>query len=154
MFSYCIMPDTIWNSKLHWNNQAKRLTTKWNVKKRSLRGSTIYGNHRQFYKAKLGLNHLNNTELKKHLKKQMGEMLQLTTKNKYMAEKNESSKSSKSPKNVLNPMLNRSNSPPVKTRLLVTRKKPRPWTKTRRSELKKRNPTFYSEQQERLNREK
>jgi hypothetical protein len=151
------MPETIWNSKLHWNNQAKRLTTKWNVKKRSLRGSTISGNHRQFYKAKLPLNQLNNKEIKQLLKKQMREMSQLTTKNKYMAEKNEtikSSKSSKSPKNGLNPILNRSNSPQVKSRLLVTRKKPMPWTKTRRSELKKRNPTLYSEQQERLNREK
>jgi len=32
--------------------------------------------------------------------------------------------------------------------------KPRPWNKTRRAELKKRNPAAYSEQQARLNRER
>jgi len=145
------MPETNWNSKLQFNDKTKGFTAKWTRKKRSLRGSTIYGNHRQFYKAKLGLNHLNNKELKELSKKQMIEMLKLTMKNKLITEKNESSEESNRPNSFSNPILNHSNSPPVKTRLLVTRKRPMPWTVQRRARLSQKD---YNNQTGRLLRNK
>lgn len=134
------MPETIWKSKLHWNNPSQRLTTKWYTNKRSLHGSTIAGNRRQYYKTKLGLNHLNNKELKELSKKQMRDMLQLAMKDKLIVEKNDSIQESNRPNRFSNPILHRSNSPPVKTRLIMSRKKkPMPWTVQRRALLSKKN---------------
>ena len=41
----------------------------------------------------------------------------------------------------------------IDKKIRIVRNAPRPWNKTRRNELKQRNPTAYSEQQARLNRE-
>jgi hypothetical protein len=84
----------------------------------------------------------------------MREMLQHTTGNRRIAEKNESKDSSQSnetQKDFVNPLLTRSHSPPVKTRLLMSRKNPRPWTLKRRALLSKK---AYNNQTARLLRKK
>ena len=141
------MAESNWNTKVHWNHTTKRMGTKWNRKKRSLRNSTISGNRRRFYVPKVGLNQLNSKELKQLLKKQMTEMTHLVTKNKLLTEKNTDSSEKDS---VSNPILKRSNSP-IKKKLIVARKKPMPWTIERRSRLTKKD---YNNQTERLLRNK
>ena len=149
-----------WNSKLHWNNKTKLLTTKWNRKKMNLHNATISGNNKAFHPPNLILGRLTNKELKQVLKKQLGN---LKKPNRLLGENpNEEERSdhnpilnrSKSRSRSMSKSRSKSRSRSSTEKVKVTRIKPRPWNITRREELKLRNPTAYSEQQARLNREK